>query len=86
MHNFWCMQEAEELPKDFSKLLDEKQFEYHTNLIPSVEALYKKLGVKHAPLTLIKPEVTSTTPIRLTLRGLSSRCKLPFQYMILEHS
>jgi intraflagellar transport protein 52 len=56
------LQEADELPKDFSKLLDEKLFEYHTNLIPSVESLYKQLGVKHAPLTLITPQVIFTTP------------------------
>ncbi|KAG0619486.1 hypothetical protein M758_4G143100 [Ceratodon purpureus] len=57
-----CLQEADELPKDFSKLLDEKLFEYHTNLIPSVESLYKQLGVKHAPLTLITPQFEVPMP------------------------
>lgn len=60
-HNYnshHVLQEAEELPKDFTKLVDDKLFEYHTNLIPSVISLYKRLGVKHTPLTLITPQVS----------------------------
>nr|PNR43451.1 hypothetical protein PHYPA_015832 [Physcomitrium patens] len=57
-----CLQESEELPKDCSKLLDEKLFEYHTNLIPNVKSLYKQLGVKHAPLTLITPQFEVPMP------------------------
>lgn len=55
------MQEAEELPKDFTKLVDDELFQYHTNLIPSVVSLYEQLGVKHMPLTLITPQVCACT-------------------------
>ncbi|BBN14641.1 intraflagellar transport protein 52 [Marchantia polymorpha subsp. ruderalis] len=57
-----CLQEAEELPKDFTRLVDDKLFEYHTNLTPEVVKLYKKLGVKHTPLTLIAPQFEMPTP------------------------
>ena len=50
-------QEPEELPKDFTKLADDKLFEYHMKMVPNIATLYKKLGVPHAPLTLIKPQV-----------------------------
>ncbi|CAM6110902.1 unnamed protein product [Calypogeia fissa] len=57
-----CLQEAEELPKDFTKLLDDKLFKYDTNLIHEVAELYKKLGVKHEPLTLIAPKLEVPFP------------------------
>ncbi|CAK9210971.1 unnamed protein product [Sphagnum troendelagicum] len=57
-----CLQEAEELPKDFTKLVDDELFQYHTNLIPSVVSLYEQLGVKHMPLTLITPQFETPSP------------------------
>eukprot|EP00250_Pteridium_aquilinum_P025842 c31703_g1_i1 orf=72-260(+) len=38
-----CLQEADELPRDFTKLPDESLFTYHTNLVPKVVNLYKRL-------------------------------------------
>ncbi|KAH8933469.1 hypothetical protein BDL97_18G032000 [Sphagnum fallax] len=56
------VQEAEELPKDFTKLVDDELFQYHTNLIPSVVSLYEQLSVKHMPLTLITPQFETPSP------------------------
>lgn len=52
-----CMQESEELPKDFTRLFDSALFKFDTSLIPEAVNLYKELGVKHEPLTLIPPQV-----------------------------
>ncbi|KAJ7525513.1 hypothetical protein O6H91_17G054200 [Diphasiastrum complanatum] len=57
-----CLQEAEELPRDFTQLIDDTPFTYHTNLIPEVRKLYGHLGVKHAPLTLITPQFEMPIP------------------------
>ena len=53
------LQEADELPRDFTRLPDDRLFSYHTNLIPEVVKLYKQLGVKPGPLTLIAPEAST---------------------------
>jgi intraflagellar transport protein 52 len=57
-----CLQESEELPKDFMKLFDETLFRFDTNLIPETIALYKQLGVKHEPLHLILPQFEMPLP------------------------
>ncbi|KAH7279594.1 hypothetical protein KP509_37G025800 [Ceratopteris richardii] len=57
-----CLQEAEELPRDFTKLPDENLFTYHMDLVPEVINLYKRLGVRAGPLTLIAPEFETPTP------------------------
>lgn len=64
-----CMQESEELPKDFTKLFDSTLFKFDTSLIPEAVSLYKELGVKHEPLTLIPPQVLArcqrVAPLRM---------------------
>ena len=50
-----CLEQPEELPKDFTKLFEENLFKFSTDLIPESIALYQKLGVKHDILTLIPP-------------------------------
>lgn len=52
-----CLQESEELPKDFTQLFDDTLFKFDTSLIPEAVSLYQELGVKHEPLTLIPPQV-----------------------------
>ncbi|RHY27196.1 hypothetical protein DYB32_006971 [Aphanomyces invadans] len=58
-----CMQEGEELPKDFTKLFDNTLFKFDTSLIPDAVALFKELGVKHEPLSLIPPQ-TPLPPLK----------------------
>ena len=50
-----CLQESDELPKDFTTLFNEKLYKFDTDLIPETLELYKTVGVKHEPLTLIPP-------------------------------
>lgn len=50
-----CLQESDELPKDFTTLFNEKLFKFDTDLIPDTLMLYQQVGVKHEPLTLIPP-------------------------------
>jgi intraflagellar transport protein 52 len=50
-----CLQEGEELPKDFNMLFVHDIFKFDTSLVPEVIKLYEKLGVKHIPLSLIPP-------------------------------
>lgn len=52
-----CMQESEELPKDFTRLFDDALFKFDTSLIPEAVSLHRELGVKYEPLTLIPPQV-----------------------------
>jgi intraflagellar transport protein 52 len=57
-----CLQENEELPKDFQKLFNDTLFKFDTDLIPEAVALYSQLGVKHEPLSLIPPQFESPLP------------------------
>ncbi|KAL4111265.1 hypothetical protein PRIC1_002946 [Phytophthora ramorum] len=57
-----CMQESEELPKDFTRLFDDALFKFDTSLIPEAVNLYRELGVKHEPLTLIPPQFECPLP------------------------
>eukprot|EP00899_Mesostigma_viride_P004969 jgi/Mesvir1/14473/Mv05180-RA.2 len=57
-----CLQEGEEVPKDFTTLFDDLLFKLDTALIPEAVELYSKLGVKHAPLTLISPQFEKPLP------------------------
>lgn len=64
-----CLQESEELPKDFTQLFDDSLFKFDTSLIPEAVSLYQELGVKHEPLTLIPPQV-SCSVLRLMMYGI----------------
>ncbi|RHY53909.1 hypothetical protein DYB34_002304 [Aphanomyces astaci] len=57
-----CMQEGDELPKDFTKLFDNTLFKFDTSLIPDAVAQFKELGVKHEPLSLIPPQFETPLP------------------------
>eukprot|EP00698_Gefionella_okellyi_P006079 TRINITY_DN15544_c0_g1_i1.p1 TRINITY_DN15544_c0_g1~~TRINITY_DN15544_c0_g1_i1.p1 ORF type:complete len:457 (+),score=98.56 TRINITY_DN15544_c0_g1_i1:63-1373(+) len=57
-----CLQESEELPRDFSQLFDDELFRFDVSLIPEVIQLYSELGVKHEPLTLIQPQFETPLP------------------------
>jgi len=57
-----CLQESYELPKDFTTLFNEKLYKFDTDLIPETLELYKTIGVKHEPLTLIPPQFETPMP------------------------
>ena len=50
-----CLQESEELPRDFTTLINERLYKFDTDLIPEAINLFTTLGVKHEPITLIPP-------------------------------
>jgi hypothetical protein len=52
-----CLQEGDEISRDWTTLFDNNLFKFDTSLIPEALALYEKLHVKKAPLTLIPPQV-----------------------------
>jgi len=57
-----CLQESEDLPKDFTQLFDDTLFKFDTNLIPEAVQLYEQLNVKHEPLSLIPPQFETPLP------------------------
>lgn len=57
-----CLQESDELPKDFTTLFNERLYKFDTDLIPECLDLYKNVGVKHEPLTLIPPQFETPMP------------------------
>eukprot|EP00906_Rhabdomonas_costata_P003986 RCo005980 len=57
-----CLEERDELPRDFTTMFDHTMFKFDTNLIPEAIDLYKKLGVKHEPLSLIHPQFETPLP------------------------
>ena len=57
-----CLQESDELPKDFTTLFNERLYKFDTDLIPETLDLYKQIGVKHEPLTLIPPQFETPMP------------------------
>lgn len=57
-----CLQESESVPRDFTKLFDDKLFKFDTNLIPESFELYQQTRVPKAPLTLIQPQFEVPLP------------------------
>ncbi|KAL6763086.1 osm-6-like protein [Haematococcus lacustris] len=57
-----CLQEGEEIPRDWMSLFDDSLFKLDTRLIPDAVALYDKLNVKKAPLSLIPPQFETPLP------------------------
>lgn len=57
-----CMQESEELPRNFVKLFDNSLFEFSPKLVPETLKLYEQLGVTHEPLKLITPQFETPLP------------------------
>ena len=46
-----CLQEGEELPRNFAKLFNDALFRFDTDAIPEVVALYEQLHVHREPLS-----------------------------------
>ena len=58
-----CLQDTgEELPADPTQLFDQSLFRFDTETIPAATALYGRLNVKKAPLTLIPPQFEMPLP------------------------
>jgi len=57
-----CLQEAEEVPRDPSAMLDHTLFQFDTDSIPEVLKLYEQLDVKHDVLSLIQPQFEAPLP------------------------
>jgi intraflagellar transport protein 52 len=57
-----CLQESEEVNRDFTKLFDDKLFSFNTDLIKPAIDLYKDLRIKHEPLSLIPPQFETPLP------------------------
>ncbi len=57
-----CLQECDELGKDFRNHVNEKMYKFDNDLIPETMELYKTLNVKHEPLTLIPPQFETPMP------------------------
>lgn len=57
-----CLQESDELPRDFTTLFSDKLYKFDTDLIPEAIKLFTTLGVKHEPLTLIPPQFETPMP------------------------
>lgn len=57
-----CLQEADELPRQFTTLYNQKLFKFDTDAIPEAIQLFTTLGVKHEPLTLIPPQFETPMP------------------------
>jgi intraflagellar transport protein 52 len=57
-----CLQESDDLPRDFTTLFNDKLYKFDTDLIPEAINLFQTLGVKHEPLTLIPPQFETPMP------------------------
>mmetsp|Transcript_1100 Transcript_1100/g.3101 ORF Transcript_1100/g.3101 Transcript_1100/m.3101 type:complete len:446 (-) Transcript_1100:366-1703(-) len=57
-----CLEESEEVTKDFTTLFDDSLFKFDTSVIPEAVQLYKQFEVKHEPLSLIPPEFETPLP------------------------
>mmetsp|Transcript_29641 Transcript_29641/g.74577 ORF Transcript_29641/g.74577 Transcript_29641/m.74577 type:complete len:447 (+) Transcript_29641:149-1489(+) len=57
-----CLEESEEVTKDFTVLFDHSLFKFDTSLIPEAVQLYEQFEVKHEPLSLIPPEFETPLP------------------------
>jgi len=56
------LQEADDLPKDFTTLFNTNLYKYDTDMVPESIDLFKTLGCKHEPLTLIPPQFETPMP------------------------
>ena len=57
-----CLQESDDVTKDFTSLFDDNLFKFDTSLIPEAVGLYAQLDVKHEPLSLIPPQFEHPLP------------------------
>ncbi|KAI9218984.1 hypothetical protein BC828DRAFT_387204 [Blastocladiella britannica] len=57
-----CLQDTEELPRDFSRLFDHSLFGLDLSLVPEALNAASKLRLKNEPLTLIAPQFEAPLP------------------------
>ncbi|KAJ3375358.1 Intraflagellar transport protein 52 [Allomyces arbusculus] len=57
-----CLQETEDLPRDFTKLFDHTLFTLDLTHVPAAIQAYSALRLKHEPLTLIQPQFETPLP------------------------
>ncbi|KAJ3105814.1 Intraflagellar transport protein 52 [Phlyctochytrium planicorne] len=57
-----CLQESEDLPKDFTTLFDHKLFTFDNSVIPQALKVYEEMRLKHEALTLIQPQFETPLP------------------------
>jgi intraflagellar transport protein 52 len=57
-----CLQESDDLPKDFTTLFHTNLYKFDTDLVPQAIELFKTLNVVHQPLTLIPPQFETPMP------------------------
>ena len=57
-----CLQESEDLPKDFTVLFNDGLYKFDTDLVPESIKLFESLELKHEPLTLIPPQFETPMP------------------------
>lgn len=57
-----CLQEGDEIPRDFTSLFDMSMFNMSTDALPQVISAYKQLNVKCEPLQLITPQFETPLP------------------------
>ncbi|PFH33547.1 intraflagellar transport 52 (Protein NGD5) family protein [Besnoitia besnoiti] len=58
-----CFHETDEvLPSDFRNLFEAERFALDTSHIAEIRQLYRQLGVKYEPLTMIPPEIVVPLP------------------------
>ncbi|XP_017397711.2 intraflagellar transport protein 52 homolog isoform X1 [Cebus imitator] len=57
-----CLQESDEIPRDFTTLFDLSIFQLDTTSFHSVIEAHEQLNVKHEPLQLIQPQFETPLP------------------------
>ncbi|XP_002730611.2 intraflagellar transport protein 52 homolog [Saccoglossus kowalevskii] len=57
-----CLQESDDVPKDFTALFNDTLFKMDTSVVPKVIKAIDTLGCKHEPLTLIQPQFETPLP------------------------
>jgi intraflagellar transport protein 52 len=57
-----CLQEADELPRNFMTMFNDKLYKFDTDLIPESLKLFTTLGIKHETITLIPPQFETPMP------------------------
>jgi intraflagellar transport protein 52 len=57
-----CLQESEDLPKDFTTLFKDNLYKFDTEHIMESISIFKDLNVTHQTLTLIPPQFETPMP------------------------
>ncbi|KXJ27589.1 intraflagellar transport protein 52 homolog [Exaiptasia diaphana] len=57
-----CLQEGDEIPRDFTKMFDSELYKLDTGVVSDVIKAFDELHVKHEPLQLITPQFETPLP------------------------